>query len=509
MARRKKKSAAPAPESGADLLQAALERYRPLLSENDFAALLAELDRPLYPALRVNTLKADPAQAIETWASRYGWQVQPVPYCPTGYRVTESPAPISQTIEHRMGQYYIQDAASMLPVELFDFDELDAPLVLDMAASPGGKTTHISSRIRDRGLVLANDSSADRITALRIVLNNYGAINAAAARFPGEKYGAWFPETFDRVLLDAPCSMQGLKTTESHPMRPITEKEQSALAQRQARLLASGFQALKTGGQLVYSTCTLAPEENEAVLETLLQAYPGAVEIVDLSTRLPVPAPALAADGERAFDPRVQRAARLWPHRFGTAGFFAALLIKTAPVTAETEPPPDRPLEQAGMRPVPPREGREISAWLQKDYGFDLDTLLEAQDLELWQRQDKIYAVPSLFTRHFRGLPVQRLGLLLAEEGQTGRVLSHRVLSHRVLSHEWAARFGPGFTRGKLVLAEDQVAGWLRGEDLHSPPAHTLPKGFIALVTDPAGRNLGRGRILHDRVKNLLPARLI
>ncbi|HZW03188.1 MAG TPA: hypothetical protein VFF68_04635, partial [Anaerolineaceae bacterium] len=295
MARRKKRSAPvePAP----DLRSAALERYRPLLPPAEFAVLLEELERPLYPALRVNPLKANADNHIEAWAQRYDWETRPVPYCPSGYWVVRSPEPISQTIEHRLGFYYIQDAASMLPAELFDLDGLDDPLVLDMAASPGGKTTHLVSRLGDRGLVLANDSSADRITALRIVLQNYGAINAAAARFPGEKYGAWYPETFDRVLLDAPCSMQGLKTTESHPMRPITEREQESLARRQARLLESAFQAVKTGGQVVYSTCTLAPEENEAVLESLLRAYPGAAQIDDLSDRLPAPAPALAADG--------------------------------------------------------------------------------------------------------------------------------------------------------------------------------------------------------------------
>ena len=102
----------------------------------------------------------------------------------------------------------------MMPVELFNFDDVKNPLILDMAASPGGKTTHLVSRSADQGLVIANDSSRDRITALRLVMQSWGAVNIAATQYPGEKYGAWFPETFDRVLLDAPCSMQGLRDTE-------------------------------------------------------------------------------------------------------------------------------------------------------------------------------------------------------------------------------------------------------------------------------------------------------
>ncbi len=104
----------------------------------------------------------------------------------------------------------------MLPVELFDMESDEEGLALDLAASPGGKTTHMISRMRDKGLVLANDSSQGRIQALKVVLQHWGGTNAAVTRFPGEQFGAWFPNTFDRVLIDAPCSMQGLRTAESH-----------------------------------------------------------------------------------------------------------------------------------------------------------------------------------------------------------------------------------------------------------------------------------------------------
>ena len=107
----------------------------------------------------------------------------------------------------------------MLPVELFDFKNDRRPLVLDMAASPGGKTTHIISRTCDQGLVIANDSSRSRLTALRLVLQNWGAINKAISGLPGERFGELFPNIFDHVLLDAPCSMESLRSLDSHPMR--------------------------------------------------------------------------------------------------------------------------------------------------------------------------------------------------------------------------------------------------------------------------------------------------
>jgi 16S rRNA (cytosine1407-C5)-methyltransferase len=253
MKRKKVKSRLPV--DAAPYQERVLQRYQLLLPANDYAQLRAEIERPLFPALRANPLKVDPGTALKDWAERYHWESIPVPFCPTGIQVKDSEKPISQTIEHRLGYYYIQDAASMLPVELFDFPvqgpgaTSTSPLILDLAASPGGKTTHLASRTGDSGLIIANDASQSRITALRLVLHNWGAVNCAITHFPGEMYGSWYPETFDRVLLDAPCSMESLRSSESHPFRPITPTERSSLAQRQERLLESAIQSTKIGGR--------------------------------------------------------------------------------------------------------------------------------------------------------------------------------------------------------------------------------------------------------------------
>ncbi len=480
-------------------IEAALQRFQPLLSEAEFAALVAELERPLYPALRANPLKCDPQPSLEAWARHYGWQLRPVPFCETGRWVISSENPISQPIEHRMGFYYIQDVSSMLPAELFDFDGLDSPLVLDLAASPGGKTTHLLSRIGDRGLVLANDSSQERIAALRIVLQNWGAASSAVTHFPGEKFGAWYPETFDRVLLDAPCSMQGLRVTEGHPQRPITEHEQAALARRQAGLLESALRAVKVGGQVVYSTCTLSPEEDEAVLDSLLRKVPGAFQVDDLSFRLDRPAPALDGDGTRSFNPAVRNAARLWPHIFGTAGFFAARLTKLAPLPGPPQAPPSRALDQVGFTPLPQRESAAWASRLAELYSLDVAGILANLDLELWRRGEALYLFPLSYLHQFAHLPVQSAGMLLGEDAPEGFTPSH----------EWVARFGMRFTAGTCRLPAGALPAWLRGEDIPGQPAGSLPPGRVVAVFDEEGRLLGRGKVLSSRLKNLLPRRLL
>jgi len=491
MSRKKKHSSRSEPQPSAQA--AALTQFKPLLSAEEFRLLLEELQRPLLTAFRTNPLKTNQSPEVG-WAQRYGWQLEPVPYCPTGFWVAQAANPVSMTLEHRTGHYYIQDAASMLPVELFDLDELSDPLVLDLAASPGGKTTHISSRLSDHGLIIANDSAADRITALRLVLQTWGSTNIAVTRFPGEKFGRWFPETFDRILLDAPCSMQSLRSTDSHPMRSITSREQANLAQRQASLLAAAIAALKVGGQVVYSTCTLAPSEDEGVLNEILRRFPGAIEIERLEGRLPHPAPALSQTENEVYDPQVTRAARLWPHRFHTSGFFAALIRKTASVDFPQEDAPDRPLSLVGQNPLPYRMLKEILSIFTGNYGLPLEDILQEHKLELWQSAAGIFAVPSRYIRQFGGLPCQLLGLKLAEETPEGFIPAH----------DWVTRFANRFSSAVITVPDEVLPAWLRGEDLDIPAS-----GGVVILYDAAGRCLGRGRAQNGKIKNLLPRRLI
>jgi 16S rRNA (cytosine1407-C5)-methyltransferase len=482
-----------------EILDQQMQRFQPLLDEHEMRRLLAELELPLYQAVRANPLKVDPSQAIHDWVHRYDWTIEQVPFCPTGWWVSSSIAPISHPVEHRLGEYYIQDAASMMPVELFDLDGLDTPLILDMAASPGGKTTHLVSRTNDRGLVIANDSSRDRITALRLVMQSWGAINIGLANFPGEKYGDWFPETFDLVLLDAPCSMQGLRSTDSHSLRAISDNELLSLARRQVRLLSSALRAVRVGGQVVYATCTLSPEEDEAVLDAVLKRYRGAVQVQDISARFAGIGEALAGFGGQTFDPAVQRAARLWPHRYGTAGFFTALLTKTAPIGSREEPVPARPWERTGLRWLT-RPGEDaFLARLQEQYGVDLEPVLTRQGLTLWQRQERIFALPEAYLENFEEFPFQSLGMLVGEETPSGFAPSF----------EWVARFGRQAQTGTVTLPVTYLEMWLRGEDIPDVFGKPEQRGQVVVVGDESGRLLGRGRILADRLKNLMPGRLV
>lgn len=479
-------------------LQESLQRFEPMLSTQEFGLLLEEVHKPLAPTFRVNPLKSA-TDLVQRLQDRYHWQLSPLPFCEGGYKVEDCAAtPVSQTAEHKLGHYYIQEAASMVPVELFDLPAGDAGLTLDLAASPGGKTTHLIARGRDSGFVLANDSSAGRIPALRVVLQNWGAVNSAICQFPGEKLGGWFTEVFDRALIDAPCSMQGLRTSESHATRPVTEKESLSLAKRQTALLTSALQAVKVGGQVVYSTCTLLPEEDEGVVDAVLRKFGKNVRIVNVAGKLPASAAGITQNGDQQYLSDVAESLRLWPHRLGTAGFFACLFEKTAPLELPQQSAPARPLERAGFVYTAHALEAKIGQQLLQDYGFDLAATLAQYDLVLMQRYEKIIAMPQKLLGPFGELPLEYAGLLLGEASN----------NEFVLSHEWVSRFGSRFGSGKVFLTDEQAENWLKGEDCFEPVAGSEEKGKVFIVCRQDGLVLGRGKALKDRLKNLLLRRL-
>jgi len=170
---------------------------------------------------------------------------------------------------------------------------------------------------------MRNDASRSRIQALRLALERWGAVNTASPVSRENFFGAWYPGVFDKVLIDAPCSMEGLRTAESHPMRPVTGRERESLSAAGAPV-AGALKAVRVGGQVVYSTCTLAPEEDEAVLLAIKRRYGSAVEI--LMPRLAMDAPACKSGIQRLSD-ITARAAHL-AVLFNSAGFFTALIRK-------------------------------------------------------------------------------------------------------------------------------------------------------------------------------------
>ena len=481
-------------------VQQALDRYASLFSSEELQRLQSMLEKTLPLSMRMNTLRYPAQEQAEKLHERYGWSLRQVPFCASGFWLENKEGSASTTIEHRLADFYIQDAASMLPAELLDFQKHSHPLILDMAASPGGKTIHLADLSQDDGFIVANDASRNRIPALQIVLQNWGVIKQAVTCLNGAAFGKLYPNTFDCVLLDAPCSMENLFHSASHPMRSISEGERERLAKRQQYLLSSAIQTCKPGGQIVYATCTLAPEEDEAVLAEVLKEWDGFMQIDDVRHAIPVAAPGIMAFEGKTFPKEVQRALRLWPHNMGTSGFFCARLqkMRESPEGKKDTGQSTHLAQKNIYKPLSQKAKQELYAFYLDHFGFDLQEYGTQKDLEICARGQDIQILPKEIFTDFRELP-----FLLA-----GLPATKRIKDSFQPAHAFAMRFAEKFTKGFLDLPSEHYEAWIRGSDIVGYQPSEAKIGEFVLVKDPTGRNLGLGKVLDKRLKNLLPSRM-
>lgn len=290
---------------------------------DDVDDLLDVLRTPRPTSIRVNTLKADVASVRRGLVDR-GLDLEPVPWTPSGFRV-QGDVDVGLTLEHFLGHVYVQSAASMLPPRAVA-DEVEGARVLDGCAAPGSKSTQLAALMDHTGLLVANDRSWGRTAALKNNLDRCGVDNHVIAQ-EDLRHTGW--ETrFDVALVDAPCTGEGIVRKSWSPLEDWSVKRIHGLSGMQRLLIEAGFDLVRPGGTLVYSTCTFAPEENEAVVDHLLRARDDArVEPVGFEGLDAAPG-VTRWDGDE-YDPAVEDTVRVWPHLSDTDGFYVAKIRRT------------------------------------------------------------------------------------------------------------------------------------------------------------------------------------
>jgi 16S rRNA (cytosine1407-C5)-methyltransferase len=279
-------------------------------------------------AIRINTLKTN-KDAFLAWSAGIGQPLGQLAFSSLGYLVTQDRLPLSHTLAFFLGHFQYQNVSSQVPVLLLD--PRPGERVLDMAAAPGSKSTQIAACMHNQGTLVLNDWSHQRLQALNANLQRSGAINYYILNLRGESLGNLFPEYFDKVLLDAPCSALGTLASNREIHFWWKYERMQKLTHIQYQLLVAAIKALKPGGECVYSTCSIAPEENELLIERICNSYP--VEV------LPLPAifKNRFASGWNTYQGislkhDQEKAIRIWPQRHGFEGFYAVKLRKTAAV---------------------------------------------------------------------------------------------------------------------------------------------------------------------------------
>ncbi len=289
------------------------QRYREL-----FPGLTEEmLTRALPQALRVNTLRITEEELIARLEER-GFMLEKIPWVRHGYFIREAPFSAGATPEYLLGYYYLQDPASMYACEALE--PRAGELVLDAAAAPGGKTTYIAQLMRNLGCIVAIEVNRQRIKALRANVTRMGVENTIIVRMDARDV-AKLGLSFDRALLDAPCTGTG---TAHKAKEALTkdEKDLKVLLPLQRALLSAVYEVLKPGGVLIYSTCSLLPEENELLVQELLESRDARLLKVKQGS------PAFTRPYERSLNPQIKRAKRFYPWEHGSQGFFVAKIQK-------------------------------------------------------------------------------------------------------------------------------------------------------------------------------------
>ena len=419
--------------------------------------------------LRVNTLKLSAAD----FSTLSPFALKAVgAHEPDGFLVTDESRPGSHPY-HAAGLYYLQEPSAMVVGGFVDAQP--GELVLDLAAAPGGKATHLAAAMQRRGLLVANDVHTGRARLLGENLERWGATNALITSAEPEHLAAQFGPIFDRVLVDAPCSGEGM-FRKSGPFE-WSKGMVLACSRRQTAVLHTAAHLVKPGGRLVYATCTFSPEEDEAVIAHFLREF-SQFELID------PPRFAGFAAGRPSWveadlaDDNLQKCVRLWPHQFLGEGHFVAVMQQIEH---------DKP--QGFWKPLgftPPGK-KELAVWR----AF-ADEVLQAKfdEERLLLANGRLYLLPELALETGK-LHLIRYGLLLGEI-RKGYFRPDHALALALQLEEAADCVN-------FAADSDEIAAYWQGLDFPSAG----PDGWLLVLVD--GFALGWGKRVNGRLKNHYP----
>ncbi|MBQ9984534.1 MAG: RsmB/NOP family class I SAM-dependent RNA methyltransferase [Lachnospiraceae bacterium] len=436
----------------------------------DYENYLASFECEAHQGLRVNTSKI----SVEDFLAISPYVLNPVPWCPNGfyYKKTEKPA---KHPFYFAGLYYIQEPSAMTTASLLPVEEGD--VVLDLCAAPGGKSTELAAKLNGTGLLVTNDISNSRAKALLKNIEVFGVGNALVTSEPPNELAKRFPAFFDKILIDAPCSGEGMFRKQANMTKAWESNGVDLFVGLQRSILKEAVTMLKPGGTIIYSTCTFSKEENEQSIEYLL-SLDDSLKIVELPM----------VDGFDTGHPEwgntnnqeLTKCRRLWPHRIEGEGHFVAMVTK--------EIDNDRPyaspvVEYAFSKEKMSKEAEEFIKSL--DYPFDM-TRFDVQ-------KERVFYIPKQMP-HVKGLRILRCGLYM------GDMKKNRFEPSQSLAMFLKAEQYPNVV--KLTEEDDRVIKYLKGEtiELTTGEEEKVKDGMCLICV--RDYPLGFGKLNRGTVKN-------
>ncbi len=421
--------------------------------------------------LRLNPLRG----AVAALCARLPWATAPIPWCPEGVWLQEADASIGAHPYHTAGVYYVQDPSAMAAAGLLD--PHPGEWVLDLAAAPGGKTTHIAARMQGQGVLVANEVVRRRASVLAMNLERMGVSNAIVMNEEPARLAARWAGLFDALLVDAPCSGEGMFSRDNQAVRDWSVATVEGNAYRQKRILDEAAPLVRRGGRLLYGTCTFAPEEDEGVIADFLAAHPD-FEAADLP-----PTPGLQPGRPEWINApaELRRVGRFWPHTGPGHGHFYALLRRKG------EPPDDLPERWTGNE-APGRIMRLYEQVMRET----LTGEIPCEGLILGGT-DELYITP--LAPHLRaGLRVLRAGWWVATL-RHGKINPDHALAMALRPEEAAAV-------EDLTLDDPRLRDFMQGGSWDAAG----PEGFVLVTVD--GFPLGWAKRGGGRLRSRYPVHL-
>ncbi len=451
------------------LPQAFCERMMGLLGEayDDF---ISSYEKERYYGLRHNPLKG----TAEAFPDKMPFALTKVSWAQEGYyyQATQQPG---KHVLHEAGAYYIQEPSAMAVVELLD--PRPGERILDLCAAPGGKSTQIAGRMHGKGLLAANEIIPERAKILSQNIERMGVRNCVVCNEKPERMAELFPAFFDRILVDAPCSGEGMFRKDETARQEWSPAHVRMCADRQSHILKEAAKMLKPGGVLVYSTCTFAPEENEGTVSAFLHAHDDFMieETVCDSAFLPgrpdwIEEPAAG----------IEHTMRLWPHRLQGEGHYIARLRKRG-VMQPGKAKPDK--ERSKDRKLCEAAGKFIT----EELGIR-PSWMTGQGDELIRFKEQVYLVPEEMIP-LAGVKVLRPGLCMLADKKNRFEPAHAL----------ALSLGREDTDKVRELTMEEAVRYIRGESISCGQE----KGWMLLLYE--GYPIGFGKASGGQIKNHYP----
>lgn len=442
------------------------EKMKNLL-QDEYDAFIESYHEEKKQGFRINTLKIP----LNEFLKINPFTIEKIPWVKEGYFYQTNERPGKHPY-HEAGLYYIQEPSAMAVAELVDAKPGER--ILDLCAAPGGKTTHLASKMNGEGLLIANEIHPQRAKILSQNVERMGIKNAIVTNETPERLANRFLGFFDRILVDAPCSGEGMFRKDEEACKQWSLENVALCARRQDEILAHAQAMLKPGGLLVYSTCTFSPEENEGTISRFLTKYPNfAIEKREVYEGFSIGRKDWVENPTR----EIERTIRIWPHLVSGEGHYIAVMKK---------------LDGEEFLPKKSKKRKNIDSKQLKEYKqFVSESLNITPTGNFITFRDQLYIVPE-DVPSLEKLKVLRPGLHLGTFKKNRFEPSH-ALALSLRKNEAKNTFD-------LSSKSSEIVSYLRGEVLQ---AKDLPKGWYLITVD--GYSIGWGKLAGNVMKNHYP----